>query len=208
MNNVKKSIGWADWTWNPVTGCKNTCYYCYARKMYQRFNSDDFSNIKLHPDRLQGPGKLKKAARIFVGSMSDCSYWSPVQWHHVYDVCSRNPQHTFMFLTKRPAHAYIGFKLPDNCMAGATVTSNDFMDNAAIIDTYGIKHRAFISIEPITGPCDKLLLKNCELVIVGAMTGNGPGLVKPRREWVDSVKHKNIFYKSNILKYFPDLQGA
>jgi len=32
MNPIKKSIGWADFSWNPVTGCTHGCEYCYARK--------------------------------------------------------------------------------------------------------------------------------------------------------------------------------
>lgn len=33
MNKTK--IDWADYTWNPVTGCLNTCEYCYAGKMQE-----------------------------------------------------------------------------------------------------------------------------------------------------------------------------
>jgi len=35
MNNTK--IEYADMTWNPVTGCNNSCEYCYARKIANRF---------------------------------------------------------------------------------------------------------------------------------------------------------------------------
>lgn len=35
MNNTK--IEWCDATWNPVTGCKHGCNYCYARKQANRF---------------------------------------------------------------------------------------------------------------------------------------------------------------------------
>jgi len=37
------------------------------------------------------------------------------------------------------------------------------------------------------------------LVIVGAMTGQGA--IKPKKEWIDSIKHPNIFYKNNIKKF-------
>lgn len=33
----KTKIDWADATWNPVTGCKHGCEYCYARKIAKRF---------------------------------------------------------------------------------------------------------------------------------------------------------------------------
>jgi protein gp37 len=35
MKNTK--IDWAGSTWNPVTGCKNDCPYCYARRIAERF---------------------------------------------------------------------------------------------------------------------------------------------------------------------------
>jgi len=38
MNRSK--IEWCDHTWNPVTGCRNGCSYCYARAMVKRFSGD------------------------------------------------------------------------------------------------------------------------------------------------------------------------
>lgn len=33
----KTKIEWCDSTWNPVTGCRHSCEYCYARAMTKRF---------------------------------------------------------------------------------------------------------------------------------------------------------------------------
>lgn len=38
MNRSK--IEWCDHTWNPITGCRHECQYCYARKMTARFSGD------------------------------------------------------------------------------------------------------------------------------------------------------------------------
>lgn len=38
MNRSK--IEWCDHTWNPITGCRHNCEYCYARKMTARFAGD------------------------------------------------------------------------------------------------------------------------------------------------------------------------
>ena len=35
MNKTK--IEWCDYTWNPVTGCKHGCPYCYAERIAKRF---------------------------------------------------------------------------------------------------------------------------------------------------------------------------
>lgn len=36
----KSKIEWTDYTWNPVTGCRHNCKYCYAAKMARRFCGD------------------------------------------------------------------------------------------------------------------------------------------------------------------------
>ena len=38
MNRSK--IEWCDHTWNPITGCRHNCPYCYARKNIARFSGD------------------------------------------------------------------------------------------------------------------------------------------------------------------------
>jgi len=40
----KSKIEWCDYTWNPITGCRHDCPYCYARKMTARFAG----NIRLN----------------------------------------------------------------------------------------------------------------------------------------------------------------
>lgn len=39
MNKTK--IEWCDYTWNPVTGCKHGCEYCYARRIAKRFSTEN-----------------------------------------------------------------------------------------------------------------------------------------------------------------------
>ncbi len=38
MNRSK--IEWCDHTWNPITGCRHDCEYCYAKRMTARFAGD------------------------------------------------------------------------------------------------------------------------------------------------------------------------
>lgn len=49
---LKTKIEWCDSTWNPVTGCRNGCEYCYARRIAERFSPYDLP-------RLTGAGILK-----------------------------------------------------------------------------------------------------------------------------------------------------
>ncbi len=58
----KTKIDWCDFTWNPVTGCRHTCEYCYARKLAQRFCGDvrlNKSSDQLQLDAPRGIYTLK-----------------------------------------------------------------------------------------------------------------------------------------------------
>ncbi len=41
----KTKIEWCDSTWNPVTGCRHKCEYCYARRIAERFRPFDLPHL-------------------------------------------------------------------------------------------------------------------------------------------------------------------
>lgn len=43
----RTDIDWADFTWNPVTGCYHGCKYCYARRIAHRFRNQDDESKKM-----------------------------------------------------------------------------------------------------------------------------------------------------------------
>lgn len=48
---MKRSrIEWCDYTWNPITGCRHGCPYCYARRMVARFAGDVRLNLMAEKD--------------------------------------------------------------------------------------------------------------------------------------------------------------
>jgi len=201
MNKTK--IEWCDFTFNPVTGCKRGCSYCYARRIHQRFHPGvPFENIDYHPERL-ADAMPKKPSKIFVGSMSDIEYWPMEVTQKILDVCEVYPRHTFMFLSKSP-HSYDGANWPKNCMQGLTLEKCETVNENYSVTLMCKYPRPFLSIEPILGPVYNQTIGKFELVIVGAMTG--PGAIPPKPEWVQSVKDnvpkEKLFLKSNILKYW------
>ncbi len=48
MNRSK--IEWCDYTWNPITGCRHNCPYCYAERMTARFAGDVRLNLMARKD--------------------------------------------------------------------------------------------------------------------------------------------------------------
>lgn len=212
MNNVKDSIGWCDFSWNPVTGCKRRCPYCYARRNWNRLHRKregcEFDEIRFHPNRLDDPGLWKnKGVKIFVDSMSDIEYWSPAMVRNVIDTCRTYYKNTFMFLSKS-SNSYSGYTWPSNTMQGLTLTGAESTNTQhEKILNMQILPRPYLSIEPILGNIEIQIGDKFETVIAGAMTG--PGAIVPQHSWIQSVKDNvpaaKIYWKKNIQKYLKNV---
>jgi protein gp37 len=190
-------------TWNPITGCRRGCSYCYARRIHNRFNKEPFSKITLHTDRLHEPQEKKKSKTIFVGSMTDIEYWETEQKELVVAVCRANKQHTFIFLSKNP-NAYNEIDWPDNTMQGLTLTKCDTSGEYHNLYHITLFPRPFISIEPLLGMFSAPVPPGIEKVIVGAQTGMR--VRPPEKAWIESVKEnifdeRSLFWKPSIRKY-------
>ena len=210
----KTSIEWVvnpdgtqGYTWNPVTGCLNSCPYCYARKIANRFQGD--FKPKFHPERLNEPLKIKKPSTIFVGSMADMfGNWVEHIWiEQILDITRKCQQHRFLFLTKNP-NRYESFLIPPNSWVGYTATST----RECCFDFRG-KGNFYLSAEPLLG---KVYIKdNLRWVIIGALNSNGkpvlPDKGGTRKEWVISLlceadKYKiPVFIKDSLCELYPDL---
>lgn len=124
MNKTK--IDWAEYSWNPISGCLHGCEYCYARKIATRFGGDfsmaregkfltlyqrqsnpypDKFEPTFHKYRLDEPSRKTKGVNIFVCSMADLfGDWVPDEWiKEVFKACEKAPQHRYIFLTKNPS---------------------------------------------------------------------------------------------------------
>lgn len=186
MNKTK--IDWCTHTINPVVGCTYNCPYCYARNLNNRFQwIEDWGKPQFFPERLL---KLnaKKPRIVFMNSMSDVADWKDEWKDAVFKAIVENPQHIYLFLTKRLKDAYRDMKYPANVWLGNTITRQ--MD---FIKEIGQPHSAkrFYSIEPILEPIrlplNNISKKNIQWVIVGAETGNRKNKIIPKKEWITSI---------------------
>jgi protein gp37 len=207
MNNVKKSIGWADWTINPVKGlCPVGCSYCYARRAYGRNCNATFKDksIRYTPEVFIDLYKAKPGDRIFVGSTIDLFHPLASMWtNEIIDYCARARDFTFIFLTKCPEN--LPKEFPDNCWVGVSVDGtpeNSPMSLAGLRDCNAkVK---FISFEPLLGHVNvPFKLIGVNWVIIGRQTPVSQK-TSPKIEWVkeivdaaDSAKMP-VFLKSNL----------
>ena len=151
----RTAIEWAESTWNPVTGCTKVspgCKFCYAERITERWGQK-FTDIKLHPDRLDQPLRWRKPRRVFVNSMSDlfheeipidfladmfnvmaCATVECGKRHTHEEECWTGPPHIFQILTKRPERMvnvltnelpnYIGERWPGDSAISVAMSVN------------------------------------------------------------------------------------
>jgi len=196
MNKTK--IEWADYTWNPVTGCLHGCPYCYARKTAENPFYHKAFPYKFEPhfytERLNEPAKVKKPQTIFVCSMADLfGEWVPNLWIElIFAEIQKAKQHTYIFLTKNPSR-YLkipGTYFSKNLWFGTTVTGKGDIDR--IYELQGLPEgNKFISFEPLLAVIPHLDLigspfnkePDIKQVIIGAQTNPSvevtPEMVQP-----------------------------
>lgn len=186
------SIEWTEKTWNPVTGCTKVspgCDNCYAERITKRFGKD-FTQITLHPERLDVPRKWRIPTVIFVNSMSDLFHpqvpFSFVE--SVFDVARDCPQHIFQILTKRPSRMkHFSAEWPSNVWAGTSIENHDYKWRTDQLRFVNANIR-FLSIEPLIGPIGTLDLNGIHWVIVGGESGPRHRAIE--EEWVVDVKNQ------------------
>jgi len=221
MNRTK--IEWTDYTWNPVTGCRNGCPYCFAEKMAKRlrgrygYPKENPFEPTMHWNRLEEPLQVEKSSKIFVASMGELfGHWVPNLWtREVLGIIGRAHWHTFQILTKQPQNLRF-FSYPPNLWLGVSVDRQEMVKGIPYLLGTNAKIK-FVSFEPllelVTMPQE--LWHGLNWIIIGAQT-NPKRL--PRKHWVhylceEALIHEiPIFMKDNLdwcgwpgkLKEFPE----
>lgn len=199
MASNHTKIEWTDRTWNPITGCtpiSDGCKNCYAIKMARRLKAMGnarYSNgfqVTLHPDLLDQPLRWKKPSMIFVNSMGDMFHESiPLEYiQRVFATMTRASHHIFQVLTKRSSRMLeLSPSLPwaPNIWLGVTVESGKYLYRVENLKETPAQTK-FLSIEPMIGPVEGLILDGIDWVIVGGESGHHARLIE--KEWAIAVR--------------------
>ena len=137
-------------TWNPIGGeCQIKCSYCWARKLIKRLKVQKYvGKARLFPKELTK--KFSENDFVFVSDMRDM--FEPnvpsMLIQQVLDYIKNSPA-TFLLLTKNPRR-YLEFKIPQNCVVGATIETDLGFREDRFISMMQIRHpRKMVAIEPI-----------------------------------------------------------
>jgi protein gp37 len=190
------TIEWTEMTWNPVTGCTKLsagCKHCYAETVAKRFWGErKFTDVQMHPERLDQPKKWRKPRVIFVNSMSDLFHEAvSVEFiRQVFAVMVACPQHTFQVLTKRSERLLdmsSTLDWPLNIWMGVSVEDERVVERIDDLRQVPAAVR-FVSLEPLLGPLDHLDLDGIDWAIVGGESGSGARAME--RPWVTSIRRQ------------------
>jgi len=214
FNKVNENIEWAKWSWNPQTGCKHNCSYCYARDIANRFYKQGFKPT-FHERRLAAPGntkildKDKKVSginNVFVCSMADLfGDWVPeTNIQKVLDVVKKYKEWNYLFLTKNPKRL-LEFKFPNNAWVGTTVDYQKRVDSAENSFSKIKAKVKFVSCEPLK---EKVVFNDISvfdwLIIGGQSESSKEPAFQPKWDWVESLLFQarkakvKVYFKPNL----------
>lgn len=215
-------IGWAMWSWNPVTGCNHGCEYCYARAIatsrdMAAYYPAGFTPL-FHHERLDAPANTPVPARaaddpahgrVFVCSMADLfGAWVPQEWiDQVVASTVANPQWEYLYLTKFPQR-YDRLQLPTSGWIGASVDEQHRAEPtlAAMRKVTGVKVK-WLSLEPLLEPIKFSTLEGIDMIVIGAQSeniGQNPAF-SPQFGWVADLVATarrdgcKVWLKTNLL---------
>jgi len=217
------SIEWAQWSWNPITGCLHGCAYCYARDIAERFYPQGFVPV-FHPGRLRIPRGMAVPSdaadniglrNVFTCSMADLfGKWVPAEWiEAVLEEARKAKDWNFLFLTKFPQRLK-DFTFPDNAWIGTTVDRQSSVERAEKAFANVKASVKWLSVEPLLEP---LKFNNLGLfqwmVIGGSSASTQTPEWRPPRRWIEELETDartsglRIYEKANLLVRIRDYPG-
>jgi protein gp37 len=214
------AIEWAQYSWNPVTGCEHTCPYCYARDIaHDRKMEKAYPNgfePTIRPRALAAPRSMKlpteartdtRYKNVFTCSMADLfGRWVPAEWiNAVLSEVRAAPQWNFLFLTKFPKRM-AEFDIPVNAWMGTTVDLQARVPAAEAAFARVSSGVRWLSIEPMLEPLRFSRLDLFQWIVIGgASRSSKTPEWKPPYAWIHDLVQQareagvKVYFKTNLL---------
>ena len=188
---------------NIVIGCTVGCDYCYARNNVRRWHIiDDFAKPEFFPNKLRLMERQKPQNFLLTG-MSDLAGWKDEWLEQVLPTIAKNPQHQFLFLSKRPDLLNIETDL-ENVWFGVTVTKkSELWRIDSLRENIKAKHY-HVTFEPLFDDPDRVDLHGIDWIVVGTMTGAQSKKIHTEPSWAVSLTeqahalHIPVFMKEDL----------
>lgn len=220
-------------TWNPVRGCSLVsagCTNCYAMRQAHRQKNGAYKgltrlgangpvwtgDVRVVPEMMDYPLRLRKPHMIFVNSMSDLFHesLSDESIDRIFAVmgnCSEERGHVFQVLTKRPARmleymntrareAWNGPRMnrssfpPNNIWLGVSVENQETADERISLLMETPAAVRWISAEPLLGLIDLESVPTMEGSIDWVVVGgeSGPNARPMHPDWARSLRDQCV----------------
>ena len=174
----RSGIPYLTHSWPIFSGCWNwrdgfcagdgSQFYCWAKAQTERFKTYYPHGFEptIYWERLNEPKRQKKGVRVGVAFMGDLfGMWPAWGKEHtgwradfyiprILEVVRDCPQHTFLFLTKRPENLAQFNPWPPNAEVGTTVTCQEDANRNLIHLAKVQAATRWVSLEPLLGPVD------------------------------------------------------
>ena len=189
---------------NLVIGCNVGCDYCYARNNVKRWHiTEDFNQPAYFPGKLRMIDRQCPQNFLLTG-MSDLSVWKKEWLDEVFTKIQQNPQHQFLFLSKRPDLLHIETDL-DNAWFGVTVTRKaELWRIDALRKNVKAKHY-HVTFEPLFDDPETVNLQNIDWIVIGTMTGAQSKKIHTESAWTYSLTQQAhslnipVFWKEDLI---------
>ena len=171
---------------NLVIGCDIGCPYCYARNNCRRFHMTDDFDVPVFFERKLRLMENPKPHTWLLTGMSDLAGWEPEWVERTFERMRAHPEHSFIFLTKRPERLDLPI-VPDNAWVGVTVTRASELRRIDELRGRVRGGHLHVTFEPLFEDLGTIDFSRVEWTVVGTETGRRRGKVDACPEWVASI---------------------